>query len=543
MAAGTPLDTRRLLPRLADEWGPVALAVIGAVALALAGWHGKDYAASTYRVDGFGDHGLVLWDTAWYGGNYPLGYSVLFPPLGALLGLALTGVVSAAVCTWCFDHLVRRFWGRRLAGSWLFALTTTLEVGIGQFPYLVGQAFALVAVVAATRRRHRLAVVAGIAAALCSGVAGVFLAVAVVGWAWSAKDRRGPLVALAVIPIVALGVFNVAFPGTGSFPYPVTGLVWVVVTCAAAFAPPLRVAPAVRAAALCYAALALGAFVIASPMGGNANRLAQSVGIPLLACFAFSPAAAAQGARRRPRGWPRGWYAVLAVVVVPLVVWQWAPGENVVLAVSRAGPTTAGFYRPLVAAVAARAAAPVRVEVVPTEQHWESVYVAQHDLVARGWERQLDIGDNPIFYRPGALNAPAYRRWLLTSGVSFVALPDAPLDYAATAEAKLLRSGTVPGLTLVWRSAQWQLWQVDASPGLLSGPGRVTEVGPDAVTVSARGAATLTVRVRWTRYWTVRSGAACIAEAPGGWTTIDARGPGVIRLGTTFDPLGGGGHC
>ena len=35
---------------------------------------------------------------------------------------------------------------------------------------------------------------------------------------------------------------------------------------------------------------------------------------------------------------------------------------------------------------------PVRVEVVPTEQHWESVYVARSDLLARGWDRQLDIG-------------------------------------------------------------------------------------------------------------------------------------------------------
>ena len=35
----------------------------------------------------------------------------------------------------------------------------------------------------------------------------------------------------------------------------------------------------------------------------------------------------------------------------------------------------------------------------------------------------------------------AYRSWLLANGVSFVALADAPLDYAATAEAALLRSG------------------------------------------------------------------------------------------------------
>ena len=150
---------------------------------------------------------------------------------------------------------------------------------------------------------------------------------------------------------------------------------------------------------------------------------------------------------------------------------------------------------------------------------------------------------NPIFYRSGALNAASYRRWLLASGVSFVALAEAPLDYAATAEGKLLRSGTVTGLTLVWHSAEWNLWQVDSTPGLVSGPGQVTQLGPDSVTVTVHAPGRLTVRVRWTRYWTLRSGAGCISEASGGWTTVDARRAGVIRLGTTFDPSGGSGHC
>jgi hypothetical protein len=63
------------------------------------------------------------------------------------------------------------------------------------------------------------------------------------------------------------------------------------------------------------------------------------------------------------------------------------------------------------------------------------------------------------------------------------------------------------------------------------------------VTVAASAGGQLTVRVRWTRYWTLRSGAGCIAEAGGGWITVDARRPGVIRLDTTFDPSGGSGRC
>ena len=64
----------------------------------------------------------------------------------------------------------------------------------------------------------------------------------------------------------------------------------------------------------------------------------------------------------------------------------------------------------------------------------------------RGWERQLDVAYNALFYNPGRLPPAAYRTWLLSNGVSFVALANAPLDYAATTEAALLRSGAVSGL-------------------------------------------------------------------------------------------------
>jgi hypothetical protein len=242
----------------------------------------------------------------------------------------------------------------------------------------------------------------------------------------------------------------------------------------------------------------------------------------------------------------RGWRVATAVALVPLVAWQWGPGVNVASAVSRAPATTAGFYQPLLAAIAARAPTPVRVEVVPTEQHWESVYVAPHDALARGWERQLDIADNALFYRAGPLDPGVYRRWLLDNGVTFVALPAAPLDYAGQREGHLLRQpGGVAGLTPVWQSRHWELWRVEGTPGLVSGAGWVTYLGPDAVTVTLAqvGAGALTLRVRWTRYWSVVSGDGCIQAGPGGWTTLHRRRSGVLRLATTFDPLGGSGHC
>ncbi len=113
--------------------------------------------------------------------------------------------------------------------------------------------------------------------------------------------------------------------------------------------------------------------------------------------------------------------------------------------------------------------------MVPTEYHWEAAYVAPVMPLARGWERQLDVADNPIFYRSGALAAGTYRAWLLDDGVTFVALPDAPLDSAGQAEGRLVSSGQVPGLDLIWRSAHWRLYSVAGSQRHRGRPGPACE--------------------------------------------------------------------
>ena len=63
--------------------GPALLTLVLATTVCLLGWRGVDQAAQFYRVMEFRTHGLMLWDSGWYGGNFPLGYSVLFPAIGA----------------------------------------------------------------------------------------------------------------------------------------------------------------------------------------------------------------------------------------------------------------------------------------------------------------------------------------------------------------------------------------------------------------------------------------------------------------------------
>src|SRR5262249_30490761 len=60
-------------------------AALCALSLSL-GLTGPDTPAQEYRVWLFEHGGARLWDDQWYGGHTIPGYSVLFPPLGALFG-------------------------------------------------------------------------------------------------------------------------------------------------------------------------------------------------------------------------------------------------------------------------------------------------------------------------------------------------------------------------------------------------------------------------------------------------------------------------
>jgi hypothetical protein len=156
-------------------------------------------------------------------------------------------------------------------------------------------------------------------------------------------------------------------------------------------------------------------------------------------------------------------------------------------------------------------------------------------MLARGWERQLDRKDNPIFYaqlgRP--LDPAAYLRWLRGVGVRYVALPDAPLDSSATGEAKLLARG-IPQLRPVWQSAHWKVFEVRGAAPLLEGPGSLVTVNADAVTLHARSPGRFLLRMHYSSYWRLPPGAGCVMPAGNGWTALQLRHAGPIRLTSDF---------
>ena len=219
-----------------------------------------------------------------------------------------------------------------------------------------------------------------------------------------------------------------------------------------------------------------------------------------------------------------------------LVFWQCnAPVANYLSAASDPA-ANASFYSPLLhelkllgVGYGPRAA---RVEVVPTRDHAEARWMAPHVLIARGWERQLDVDRNGLFYRT-PLREDEYEDWLSYAAVAYVALARAPLDYSGRAEARLVRAA--PGyLREVWRSHDWRLFEVLNPVPLAPLPSVVTRLDSDSFTLRSPRAGTYDVRVRFTPYWAIGAGRGCVRRAPGGWTDVQTRGGGSVRVVIDF---------
>ena len=399
-----------------------AVAACAALVVTVSGWRGVDLAAHIYAVDLFRRNGLALWDAQWFGGHWTLGYTVLYSPVAATFGLHLTAVASAVAAAWAFDRLVVEHFGARArAGALVFAIGTVAQVAIGQLPYLLGEALGLAALLAASRRRWALAASLAVLAALSSPLAGGFVALAATAWLLTSWPRNraglGLLLVGALVPVVVL---QVLFP-QGVMPY--TGVDFAIEV--AVFGALAALIPqeerALRVGAILYVAVMVASFVIPTAMGGNILRLGGCAALPLAICM--------RGGRLRRQ--------LATVLLLPIIAITWAP----VWASATTGRTAAsaqpGYYTDVLSYLQRHRTPVGRVEVVPTALHWETVFVAPTVPLARGWERQLDLTDNPIFYRPGPLTATSYLAWLRDNGVRYVALSDGALDYSGRASSRL----------------------------------------------------------------------------------------------------------
>ncbi|WP_231861419.1 MULTISPECIES: hypothetical protein [Frankia] len=469
---------------------------------------GPDTPAQEYRVWLFRHGGAVLWDDQWYGGHTIPGYSVLFPPLGALLGVQLLGAISCVASTVIVTRLLRgpgRRSGQDLVLVW-FAVATVSNLVVGRMPFALGMAFGALALLGARERRTKLTWAGAVLSSLASPLAAGFVLlvgaalVLTIGW------RR-------VLPFAGAGagiVVALAFPEDGYQPFPALTFLSLLALIAVGLLVVPREARAIRHGLLLWAAAAAVFFFIPSQVGGNITRPAT-----LLA----GPAAALLLADRR---------RVLAIVAIPLIGWQVGPIHGALL--TQGDPSSsAGYYTELLDYLDRGAPVPAgRVEVPFTRAHWEARFVAPSVPMARGWLRQLDSKYNALFY-DGSLDAETYHEWLLARGIRYVALPDVELDPSAVAEAKLLRAG-LPYLELAWANPHWKVWLVTDSAGLVQGPASLTELGVSSVAVRFRTPGIATVLVHYTPYWRLSEGRACVFRAAGGWTGILTEASGPVRL-------------
>ncbi|MEU8313158.1 hypothetical protein [Micromonospora sp. NPDC048887] len=297
---------------------------------------GSDLSAQVARAGFFADHGAALVDLRWYGGVHPWGYSLVSPPLMALLGVRLTGALALLASATAFAALlVRTGVPRPLLGSLVGVVTIAGNLVSGRVTYALGVAFGLAALLALTipARRTRLAaaadpaaepagpsgaaaepvipgaaaaepagpgaagggrsVWAAVAAALAallasaaSPVAGLFVGLAGVALLLTRRYAGGLL--LAVPAAVPLAVTGLLFGEGGWMNISTADTVHAVVTSLVVAA--LVAYRPVRVGALLSAAGVLASALLHTPVGLNATRLVVMFALPVLAAAATPPA-------------------------------------------------------------------------------------------------------------------------------------------------------------------------------------------------------------------------------------------------------------
>ena len=484
---------------------------------------GTDLSAAVARADWARDYPATGYLFSWYGGFHPAGYSLLAPYVlgffGVQLGMSLAVLISALLLS---SLLVRHEIPRpRAAAVWVaIALWTELSAGRAAFTLGLAAGLGCVAVVdvslspppekprfAALRigANARLTAVAALAL-LCSflsPVAAIFLLV--VAGALAVGGHFAHAIVIAVAASVPLAVMALFYDG-GVQPLLTQNLVPPLVAAVAVLLLVPRRWRLVRAGAACYGLGVVVAAAVPSLIGSNVARLAELLAGPIIVGIASS--------RRR-------W--LLALALAGAAIWQVAqPIADLAQGNAQPyAPQTAALVRELGILHADTA----RVEAVPQYGHWESQELASAVPLARGWERQLDVERNPLFYGR-VLTSAAYYAWLRSSAVRYVAISAATPDPAAVAEAATVRAGQ-PWLVLIWRNSFWQLYRVLGSAPMATAPATVVRSTPAQITLRMSRAGSTIIRVHWSAL--LSANGAEVSKA-GPWTRLTVRKAGIYEL-------------
>jgi hypothetical protein len=493
--------------------GAASVAVLFAIAYLVVAPMGRDLSAQLAHAQLAALHWPALLDLRWYGGFDPLGYSVLSPPVMALLGVRFTTALAYVASVALLAALLKiTAVARPVAGALTGAVCLTGDLVVTRTTFALGLALALGAVLVLVSGRLRVASVLAVLAPLASPVAGLFLGVA--GGALFLSGRRRAGVLLAVSAVVPTVVVALAFGNGGYQTFAAKQALIGFLVCLAVAGLCWR-RSVVRWGALLSAALVAAAYVLPTPVGTTATRLPELFAAPIIIAVAAVPLVAVVAA------------AVSVVLVLPPV--------SITEVRERGDPALrAEFYAPLLDQLVARGVAGP-IEVVPTQRRGEAAFVAPVVAIAKGWSRAADTERHPIFYN-GTLTADVYRKWLQDNAISYVAISDGPYDWSASDEVILVRTG-LPYLKAVWSDQTWTLYAVTNPRPVISPPGRVTARGPVSVTVSLPAPGEYVVRVHWSRYLSASIG--CMRPTDDGWSMLVVEKPGTVTIEGSLTPR----HC
>ena len=353
--------------------------------------------------------------------------------------------------------------------------------------------------------------------------------------AWpSGGGRSGAL--LSALPRLALGLVllpNLAFPESGQFPFAFSSYMAIPLWCGGALFVTRGLGREER-----QLRWALVGYVACRDAAAAWRRTRSAATRCASGALFGGPVLAAVVLARRPR---LGAFSTLILVLAMAGGLYWQVTASVSqIARSVGDPSTSPELLPAARPswLRAHGGSSVRVEVPPTANHWESAYLATQFELARGWLRQLDTTRDDIFYDDDGehLSSASYQHWLHRNAISYVALPDAPLDYSSVAERRLILSAP-PYLDLRWTSPHWRIYAVRDPQPLVEPIGAAAAhtlwVGRQSFGLRVTHPGDFLVRVNFTPYWSISRGSGCLLRH-GEWTVARAAHPGILRVSADF---------
>jgi hypothetical protein len=472
--------------------------------------------------------GSFVWDNFWYSGNYPLAsYSLLYYLPAAVFGNLPIVVGAAVASTVLFGSISLRQWGD--TARWptrAFGVLAAAPLFTGLFSYSLGFATMLGALRALQARRTALTILLVALTLGFSPLAFAFLLLFLLAVALTQRvTRRSILLGAAVVAVAGMEAASLAaFPSKGVYPFHAIDFLAVEVVCICGVLLARRGhagSPLVAFFAF-WGLTSLVAYVVPTPIGGNLDRLSAFV-FPIMLLTAGL-------AGFRPR-------KLTALALAAAFAYNITPYLLLVPYRLDNRPASSSFWQPPIDFLRRNSGPGFRVEVVPTAAHWESYWLPRAGLpLARGWYRQLDMVDNPIFYAKH-LEPSAFRRWLRSVAVKYVVVPKTVLDPDGAAREARLVSSPSSGLVLAYRAKNWAIYRLPHATPLLTGPGGavVTSFGHEEITGRVSAPGTYFLRAHYTGYFKLH-GHGCIEPGPGSMTDLILRSPGSFRVTIAASP-------